>query len=185
MNTKKDKTFADYILETYQKTGLSRRRFFRRIGLQITGVGALLATLARPAKGCPCTGCNSACNTGCNATCDINICEENDVCLSANVCTYNTCLSVNTCQGRNMCDYNRCETGNVCTSDTCELDICPGTNDVCGTNTCYTANPCGTNICQEDDLCIVSNICNPTDIDCGYLDISCPLGNCISPNEPI
>jgi hypothetical protein len=185
MNQKPDKTFADYLLDAYQQSGLSRRRFLRRIGLKITGAGVLFAALAQKAKGCPCTPCNTACNVGCNVSCDIDICETVNECLGINVCTYNQCLSVNTCN-RNVCNQNRCETSNTCTTDdTCELDICPGAADVCETNTCYTANPCDVNVCNVDDFCLVSNICDPTDIDCGYFDISCPVGNCVAPNAPV
>ncbi|MGA2092718.1 MAG: hypothetical protein ABSH16_04835 [Sedimentisphaerales bacterium] len=184
MSDKQDKTSADYLLDAYQNSGLSRRRFLRRIGLKITGAGVLFTALAQKAKSCPCTPCNTACDVGCNVSCDLHICDSGDTCVSINVCREDTCLAENTCR-RNVCTRNRCEMSNVCTSDdTCELDVCPGTADVCETNTCYTSNPCGVNICHIDDFCLVSNICSPTDIDCGYFDISCPVGNCVAPNAP-
>jgi hypothetical protein len=184
MNDKQGKTVADYLLEVYQKSGLSRRRFLRRMGLKITGAGVLFAALTGKAKGCPCGSCNvcNSCN-GCNATCDVDICDDDNVCEPANICTYNVCLTKDSCES-NICTHNRCEKSNICTSDTCDWDICPGEEDICKTNTCYAGNPCGTNICVDDDLCLVSNVCTPTDIDCGWDDISCPLGNCVAPNEP-
>jgi hypothetical protein len=191
MSDRNDKILVDYLLEAYQKTGLTRRRFLRRLGLQITGVGALVAALSKTAKGC-CGSCNAGCNAcnSCNAfcnSCNIDICEEeSDSCLSDNVCNYDGCISVNTCHKMNTCHTNRCELSDVCTTNTCDGDSCPATEDICGVNTCGV-NTCKLNICQEDDCCFIANRCAGSDVDCGTSDISCPIANwtCSGDTVPI
>jgi len=178
MSKKKKKTVEECLLETYKKTGLSRRRFLRRVALQITGASAILGAMAKKAKSCNCGGCNSGCNSGCNVSCDVNPCDASNSCTTVNICNLNVCSGVNTCHQGNVCTNNRCEVGNVCTNDTCDFDSCPGTEDTCGCNTCWVANPCDVNVCEIDDVCVLSNICDHADVDCPNNDASCfPIVN--------
>jgi hypothetical protein len=183
MSGEKPRHLVDYLLETYQRSGLSRRRFLKRIGLSIAGAGALLAALAKTAKACGCGSCNgscnascNACNVGCNASCDYDICEETDDCYTDNDCNFNVCLKVNTCHRTNTCTSNRCEICDICTTNTCGGDTCAGAEDTCGTNSC-DVNTCDVNTCQEDDWCTWANRCEHADVDCGTGDISCILEN--------
>jgi hypothetical protein len=182
---KNGKNINDFLLEAYQKTGLSRRRFLRRISLQITGAGALLAALAGKAKSCsPCTGCNTGCNTGCDVGCetmgDSQPCMESNSCMSGNVCKFNACIGAHTCHQENFCHTNMCEIDNICTINTCDGDTCK--NDTCGTNSC-DVNTCNGNICEEDDWCTYWNKCWSADVDCGYGDVSCIVVNFCVVNE--
>ncbi|MBN2020675.1 MAG: hypothetical protein JW749_10685 [Sedimentisphaerales bacterium] len=173
--SRRNKSIAECLLESYKATGLSRRRFLRRLGMQITGVGAILAAFSREVEACPCRPCNTcnACN-GCNASCDTDICLESNNCYSNNTCKYNACIENNTCHGNNSCRTNICEQDDVCTTNVCEGDTC--LSDTCGTNTC-DFNTCDGNVCEEDDWCTYVNKCINADVDCPSGDISCILAN--------
>jgi hypothetical protein len=75
---KAKKNLDDYLLEAYKKSGFSRRGFLRRLGMQITGLGAIMAVFAEKAKSCGCAGCDLTCNSGCDLSCDasFNECQE-------------------------------------------------------------------------------------------------------------
>jgi hypothetical protein len=174
---KRKKNLADYLLETYQKTGLSRRRFLRRLGLQLTGAAAIIAIIAKKAKSCGCGSCNGACNAVCNAGCDVDICYEHNICPDGNTCkTDNTCLKEHTCSKENNCPRrNTCQKSDICTTDTCGANGCTYLYDTCGVNSC-SINACYINICTDDDWCY-TNVCEAEDTDCGADDVSCIVTN--------
>jgi len=152
---KKDKkNNQDFLLDAYKHSGLSRRRFLSRIGMQITGAGLLISAFANKAKACGCSSCNSGCNQGCNS-CDINVCDEDDVCSPSNVCNYDICLKNDTC-GRDTCTTNECEKNDICSTDTCQRDQCSDGN-TCGTDSCNYDSCPQNNVCEPSNVCSYAN----------------------------
>jgi len=178
MSDEKPKGLADYLLETYQQTGLSRRRFLRRIGLSIAGAGALLEALAKNSKGCGCGGCNFACNAVCNASCDVDTCDELNICPERNTCKNdNTCLKENNCTRINECQrIHTCVKTNMCTTNVCGTNACKYLANTCETNSC-TLNGCYVDICTGDDWCAF-NGCEAEDTHCIEDDFACGINWC-------
>jgi len=165
------KNFENRILGIYNKSGLSRRRFMSRMGMKLTGIGALMATLTNKAEGCGCGSCNAGCLAGCDGACNVNVCEEEeDVCREDNICKNNDyCPTKDTCLKSNICHINTCEKSDYCSTDSCNANSCH-TENSCNYNSC-SLDTCDTDICFSDDYCPGSaNICYTMNLPCENSD---------------